>query len=505
MLCGGAEILFVFAYNRNDKNAHTRILTATQFQLQPTKAQTMSKQELSDSRPTDALSTSALGSAITIGFTSAIIMWMVAWALHMPGVQVGTQVAIPILLIPLFLITFLWIQQVDPSKRIKTGCIAGFIAGLVNLMILGSKIVEQPNTTAEMSEQANELAPNAFVIILGSLAISILIGGIAALIRKNKPATNIATTRTWVSRLAFTTAISYLPLVAVGGIVTTTDSGLAVPDATTSYGAISVLFPFKLMAEPRIFFEHSHRLFGTLAGLTTLVLMVRVLMSEPRKLPKVLAIALFLAVSIQGYMGIIRVAEESTFFAIIHGIFAQLVLALACVLFIMLSEKWNSADPSQETNDAAKKARTLLLLTFIALAIQLILGAVTRHLNSSHAMMAHMGFGFITMMLVIVGGALCIRTGKAHPSGKPIRIFGALLHGLVVLQFTLGFAVLGLAWEGDDAPTLPTAENLDSAAPIETIPALVTTLHHITGALVLAAAAGALVWSFRLATRSKIR
>ncbi|MDF1809537.1 MAG: COX15/CtaA family protein [Phycisphaerales bacterium] len=465
----------------------------------------MSNQELSDSRPSGALSTSTIGSAITIGFTSAIIMWMLAWALHMPGVHVATQVAIPILLVPLFLVTFVWIPQIEPSKRIMSGCLAGFIAGLVNLMILGSNIVEQPSSTAEMSEQANELAPNAILIVLGSLAISILIGGIAALIRKNASAANIATTKTWISRLAFTTAISYLPLIAVGGIVTTTDSGLAVPDATTSYGAISVLFPIKLMAEPRIFFEHSHRLFGTLAGLTTLVLMVRVLMSEPRKIPKLLAVILFIAVSLQGYMGIIRVAEESTFFAIIHGIFAQLVLALACVTSIMLSEKWNASEPAQETNDAAKKARTMLLLAFLALCVQLILGAVTRHLNSSHAMMAHMGFAFIAMMLVIIGGAVCIRTGKAHQSGKPIRIYGALLHGLVVLQFTLGFAVLGLAWEGEDAPTLPTAENLDTAAPIETIPALVTTLHHITGALVLAAAAGALVWSFKLATRSKIR
>ena len=423
----------------------------------------------------------------------------------MPGVSISTEVAIPILLLPLFLITFHWIKDVAPSKRILTGCSAGLVAGLVNLMILGSNIVKQPNTTADMSEQANQLAPNAALVVIGSLALSIIIAGIAATIRKYHTNATHATSKTWLSRFALTTAITYLPLIAVGGIVTTTDSGLAVPDATTSYGAISILFPIKLMAEPHIFFEHSHRLFGTLAGLTTLVLMIRVLAGEPRKLPKILTVILFIAVSLQGYMGIIRVAEQSTFFAIIHGIFAQLVLSLAFVTAINLSQKWADADPAQETIAAAKKARTMMSLTFIALLIQLVLGALTRHLNSSHSMMAHMGWAFITMMLVIVGGALCIRTGKAHPTGKPIRIYGSVLHGLVVLQFTLGFLVLGLAWKGEDAPVLPTSSNLGQAPKIETLPALVTTLHHITGALVLAFAAGALVWSFRLASRSKIR
>ncbi len=465
----------------------------------------MTTQELPDKGPSDTFFGKIGGPAVTIGFAAAVMMWMIAWFLHMPGVHVPPAIAIPVLLIPLLAIGMLWLPRIAPENRIKTGVLAGLIAGLINLLILGSNIVVQPESTAEMPEHANTLAPNAAIVVIGSLILSMIVGMIAGVIaRKHSPVT-ITPTTTWRSRFAWITALTYLPLIAVGGAVTSTDSGLAVPDAITTYGAISILFPLELMAEPRIFLEHSHRLFGTLAGLTTLVLMIRILTGEPRKLPKVLAVALFLAVSLQGYWGIIRVAEESTFFAILHGIFAQIVFAGALSTAIILSDAWTSANPVPETLAAAKRARTAMMLTFIALVIQLGLGAVTRHLNSGHAMMAHMGFSFIAMMLVIIGGALCIRTGKAHPSARPVRPFGSILHGLVVLQFTIGFAVLGMAWEGDDAPALPTAENLADAPPIETSAALITTAHHIIGALLLAAAAGALVWTFRLASKRQIR
>jgi cytochrome c oxidase assembly protein subunit 15 len=513
MLCCLAEILFVFGYTTHDKNAYTGILTATQYQLMNTakseKAQSMTNQELPNSGHSRTLYKGVWGSSMTIGFAAAVIMWMFAWLLHMPGVHVASGIAIPILLIPLLGVGILWIGGVEPANRLKVGALSGLIAGLINLLILGSNIVEQPETTAGMEDQANSFAPNAAIIVLGSLAISIVVGLIAGVLAgmkagKEETVTTLPATA-WRSRFAWVTALTYLPLIAVGGAVTSTDSGLAVPDAVTTYGAVSVLFPLKLMAEPRIFLEHSHRLFGTLAGLTTLALMIRVLISEPRKLPKLLSVLLFIAVSLQGYMGIIRVAEQSTLFAIVHGIFAQLVFAGAFVTAIILSCNWFNATPADETIAAAKKARTAMLLTCIALVIQLSLGAVTRHLNSSHAMMAHMGFAFIATILVIVGGALCMRTGKTHPSGKSILPYGGALHGLVALQFTLGFAVLGMAWKGDDAPALPTAENLTDAAPIETSDALITTAHHITGALLLAFAFGALVWAIRLASKSKIR
>lgn len=444
-----------------------------------------------------------LSPSLSIGFASAVLMWVVAWILHLPGVSVPNAIAIPLLLVPLLAMCLLWIPGVSSDQRLKVGVISGLIAGLVNLLILGSFITEQPESTAEMGESANNLAPNAFVVVIGSIAISIAIALVGAFIVKGKQSDALGA-RMWLSRLAWVTALTYIPLIAVGGAVTSTDSGLAVPDAVTSYGAISVLFPLKLMAEPRIFLEHSHRLFGTLAGLTTIVLMLRVVIARVQMLPKVLSVALFIGVLAQGILGIVRVADESTAFAIIHGVFAQLVFALAFVIAIMLTRNWIIASPSEEVSFAAKKARTIMVLALVALIIQLIFGALTRHLHSSHSMLAHMGFSFVVVSLIIIGGAFCIRTGKADESGRSIRIYGVLLHAIVVWQFALGFATLGLAWRSE-SPELPTAETLDTAEQIEPIGAIIATLHQVSGAALLATAVCALAWAIRLARRPKIQ
>lgn len=467
----------------------------------------MPNQELPNTGSSHPIYGGLISPAITIGFGAATLMWVVAWILHMPGMHVPTPVAIPLLLIPLFVLALLWLPGVTPPNRLKAGALGGLIAGLVNLLILGSFITEQPESTAEMSEKANDLAPNAFLVVIGSIVLSVIVTGIAALIVKGKDTTTLDRRR-WLSRFAWVTALTYIPLIAVGGIVTSTDSGLAVPDAVTSYGAISVLFPLKLMAEPRIFFEHSHRLFGTLAGLTTIVLMLRVLIVSDRLLPKVLSVLLFLGVSAQGILGIIRVAEESIAFAVIHGVFAQIVFALALVIAMMLSPKWTAITPSDEVMPLARKARLVTALAFGALIIQLIFGALTRHLDkdagASHAMMSHLGFAFIVVSLVLIAGALCIRAGKQDLSGRPLRMLGILMHGIVVWQFALGFAALGLVWPKERAPT-PTSETLSDAAPIDAVGSLVATLHHVSGAALLATVACGLVWAIHLARTPKIR
>ena len=463
----------------------------------------MEQQELPDNGLINPSYSGSLAPACSIGFASAMLMWVLAWILHMPGMHVPTPIAIPILLVPLFAFNLLWLQGVHPAKRIKTGAISGLATGLINLLILGSFIAEQPESTAEMSEKANNLAPNAAMVVLGSIAVSVMVAMIAAVIAKNKNQTTQPPLK-WLSRMAWVTALTYLPLIAVGGAVTSTDSGLAVPDAVTSYGAISVLFPLKLMAEPRIFFEHSHRLFGTLAGLTTLVLMLRVLVSPVGKKPKLLSVVLFVGVSAQGILGIIRVADQSTAFAVIHGVFAQLVFALAFVIAIMLTPRWTDTAASDEVRAVAKKARTLCTLALISLLIQLVFGALTRHMHSSHAMMSHMGFSFIVVALVIIAGALGIRTGKAGESGKPLRALGIMMHAIVSWQFALGFATLGLVWTSTQ-PELPTSDTLNSAGAIEPIPALVATMHHVSGAVLLATTACALAWAMRLALRPKMQ
>ncbi len=455
--------------------------------------------------PSDSKPVSPFATAITIGFFAATVMWMLAWIFHMPGVRLPTGLAITIMLVALFVVCLGWLPGVQASSRIKVGALSGGIAGLINLLILGSLIVEQPETTQQLQAQPNQLQPNALLVIIGSLAISIVIGALAGVLMKSSKHPPIDVYR-WRTRLGRVTTLTYLPLIAVGGIVTGTDSALAVPDGLTTYGAISVLFPFELMnAEPRIFFEHSHRLFGTLAGLTTLVLMISVLMGERRNRAKIMVVALFLAVVAQGLMGAFRVSDKSTFLAITHGVFAQVTFALAACTAISLSKRFVSCNPSEESLRLAKRTRLMVGIALTALFIQLVLGAVTRHLNSDHAMMTHAVFAFLVVMLLILAGSFCIRAGKSDQGCKGIRRYGAVIHGGVILQFTLGWAVLGLAWEGSNAPPLPQSDELATTAQTPVLPALITTTHHLVGALLFAATACAFFWALRIATRRKIR
>lgn len=65
--------------------------------------------------------------------------------------------------------------------------------------------------------------------------------------------------------LAWLTTLATFPLIFMGGLVTSKDAGLSVPDWPNSYGYNMFLFPpSKWVAN--IFFEHTHRLLGTLVG-----------------------------------------------------------------------------------------------------------------------------------------------------------------------------------------------------------------------------------------------
>ena len=85
----------------------------------------------------------------------------------------------------------------------------------------------------------------------------------------------------WSILLAFCTLL----LVVAGGLVTSRDAGLSVPDWPLSYG--------KLMPkmEGGILYEHGHRMIATTVGLFTIVSLVWIFRVERRKWMRTLAIA----------------------------------------------------------------------------------------------------------------------------------------------------------------------------------------------------------------------
>ena len=80
-------------------------------------------------------------------------------------------------------------------------------------------------------------------------------------------------------------ACATFPLVWVGGLVTTTDAGMAVPDWPNTYGYNLFLYPWQtwLSGPWDLFVEHGHRLLAASVGMITIGLLVVLLRLEERR------------------------------------------------------------------------------------------------------------------------------------------------------------------------------------------------------------------------------
>src|SRR5437899_10355218 len=103
-------------------------------------------------------------------------------------------------------------------------------------------------------------------------------------------------------RFALFTAICTAFLIFVGGLVTSTESGLSVPDWPTTYGWNMFAFPFSKWVGG-IFFEHSHRLVASFVGFLTVVLTFWTWFGERRSWVRWVAVAALAAAILQGVLG----------------------------------------------------------------------------------------------------------------------------------------------------------------------------------------------------------
>src|SRR5437660_5195471 len=86
----------------------------------------------------------------------------------------------------------------------------------------------------------------------------------------------------WLHRFAILTAAITLVLICVGGLVTSKEAGMSVPDWPTSYGYNMFALPFSKWVGG-IFWEHSHRLAATGVGFCTSILAIWLWVKESRQ------------------------------------------------------------------------------------------------------------------------------------------------------------------------------------------------------------------------------
>lgn len=186
----------------------------------------------------------------------------------------------------------------------------------------------------------------------------------------------------WLNRFAWLTAVATFLLLGLGGLVTSHEAGMAVPDWPTSYGYNMFLFPIHLW-QCNVLYEHTHRLLASFVGLLTSTLTVWLWFGETRAWLRWLGVVAFFAVVLQGVMGGLRVILLKDEIGIFHATLAQSFLVLVTLVAIMLSGR-NLAVLIQEGR-ASRPLKWLTLACTVLILAQLILGATMRHQHAGLA------------------------------------------------------------------------------------------------------------------------
>ena len=296
----------------------------------------------------------------------------------------------------------------------------------------------------------------------------------------------------WPHRWAVVLCCATFPLIWVGGLVTTYDAGMAVPDWPSTYGYNLFLYPWTtwLFGPFDLLVEHGHRLLGALAGMLTIGLLVAAGLAERRKWVVYLCGFALVAVIGQGVLGGLRVLLDQRQLAMIHGCTGPAFFALACSIAVVTSRTWREAKalPSVERSTLA----TAILTVFLAY-VQLVFGALLRHPSvdaGPHwfrlAVLFHV---FTALILAAHILTFAWRTLGKHRGVSWIIHPTSLLALLISLQLTLGMAtwVVKYAW-----PAQLTVFNFAAGYTVTAnslTQSLVVTAHVATGSLILATAA----------------
>ena len=251
-------------------------------------------------------------------------------------------------------------------------------------------------------------------------------------------------------------AAAALLLIVAGGLVTSTGSGLAVPDWPNTYGFFMFAFPLSKMVGG-IFYEHGHRLIASIVGLLTIGVAVWIARIEPRRWVRLLGWAALAAVVIQGLLGGITVLYFLPApISISHAGLAQLFFALVVSLTLFTSPGWRASRGEPGALGDRALAR-LALATPAVIYVQILLGATMRHTGAGLAIPDFpLAFGHLVPPAWNAGiaihfahrvGALAVTTVVAATAGRLLLQHSAsreltrpalLLAALVLVQIGLG-------------------------------------------------------------------
>lgn len=225
--------------------------------------------------------------------------------------------------------------------------------------------------------------------------------------------------------------------------MTSTGSGLAVPDWPLSYGSLT---PPMVGG---IFYEHGHRMIATFVGFLTAILAIWLWWKEERRRVKQLGVIALMTVIAQGLLGGVTVLLLlPPPVSIAHATLAQTFFCLTVSIALFTSPWWVGGG-QRGSRSLASLSRPALMTT-VAVYLQLIFGAMLRH-------------GIRAFLYVHIAGAMVVTVFTVWFMAEAMRRYydergfrwGAfLLIGLLMLQIALGVAnfILKVVPAGDIWP-----------------------------------------------------
>ncbi len=266
-------------------------------------------------------------------------------------------------------------------------------------------------------------------------------------------------TPVWLRRFTKLVAVATLFLIFAGAMVTSTDSGLSVPDWPNTYGSFMFSFPLSKMVGG-IFYEHGHRLIASTVGFLCIIQALWLQLREPKKFVRRLGWLSLLAVCVQGLLGgltVIFLLPKAI--SVSHAALAEIFFCIN-VSIAFFTSRFHGSIASMDKGDApVRMAWGLTALVFL----QIFAGAVMRHLGAGLAIpdfplsfgrvipgfatkeivaaFVHRAGGFLVAACVI---AMVVRLLR-YESNHPLRGLAQLMLIAVSAQVLLGGYVI---WSG---------------------------------------------------------
>jgi cytochrome c oxidase assembly protein subunit 15 len=282
----------------------------------------------------------------------------------------------------------------------------------------------------------------------------------------------------------FAAALAFL-LVVAGGLVTSNNAGLAVPDWPTSFGHL-----FKI---PKMIggvkFEHAHRMIAEFVGLLTIVVALWTWRVDKRRWMRGLTLGAVAGVIVQGVLGGLTVLNFlPPAISTAHATVGQTMFCVLAAIAVFTSRSWLD-EPTEKI--ARKDVRPLLrhcwmLIGFLFL--QLILGAAFRHVwtkwgpsGSNHWPVQKIVHAFLYPHIL---NALLVAALLLYVSLRALTKHSNVPHlrrpALWMLLLLIGQLLLGLS-----AYVVRVVQGINEAQPTMSL-VVVTVSHLAVGALILA-------------------